>query len=95
MSAQYTLSEGCEAFEVSRSGYYAWAGRAPCARARADAQLVSLIQAAHAAGRCEYGSPGGLRHWLRERGQRCGRARIGRLMRQMGLAQGGGGVFVR
>jgi putative transposase len=45
-----------------------------------------LIQAAHGEGRREYGSPRVMR-WLQKRGHRCGRRRIGRLMRQMGLSQ--------
>jgi putative transposase len=86
MNEHYSLSELCEAFDVSRSGYHAWATRAPSARAQADARLRPLIQAAHGEGRREYGSPRVMR-WLRARGQRCGRRRIGRLMRQMGLSQ--------
>jgi transposase InsO family protein len=85
MSTDYSLGELCEAFDVSRSGYHAWAGRQPCARIQADAQLQPLIAAAHAEGRKEYGSPRVVR-WLRQHGHRCSRRRIGRLMRQMGLA---------
>jgi len=85
MSADYAISELCEAFEVSRSGYHAWRDRLPCARARTDALLLPLIAAAHQEGRRQYGAPCVMR-WLRARGHRCGRARIGRLMRQMGLS---------
>jgi transposase InsO family protein len=42
--------------------------------------------AAHTEGRREYGSPR-VRRWLQKRGHRCGRGRIGRLLRQMGLSQ--------
>lgn len=86
MHDHYSIRELCEAFDISCSGYHAWAGRTPCARAQADAQLVPLIAAAHTEGRHEYGSPRVMR-WLQKRGQRCGRRRIGRLMRQMGLSQ--------
>jgi transposase InsO family protein len=86
MSDQYTVSELCAAFDVSRSGCHAWMKREPCARARADAELAPLIAAAHTEGRREYGSPR-VRRWLRQRGHHCGRGRIGRLMRQMGLSQ--------
>jgi transposase InsO family protein len=85
MNGHYSISELCEAFDVSRSGYHAWIGRAPCARARDDEQLLPLIAAAHTAGRREYGSPRVMR-WLQQHGQRCSRRRIGRLMRQMGLS---------
>jgi putative transposase len=86
MSEHYSISELCEAFDVSRSGYHDWTRRAPCARVQADAQLLPLISAAHIEGRREYGSPRVVR-WLQEHGHRCGRRRIGRLMRQLGLAQ--------
>jgi transposase InsO family protein len=85
MSTDYSLSELCEAFDVSRSGYHAWAGRQPSARDQADAQLQPLILSAHREGRKEYGSPRVMR-WLRQHGHHCSRRRIGRLMRQMGLA---------
>lgn len=85
MSEDYTISELCEAFAVSRSGYHAWASREPSTREQADACLQPLILTAHAAGRKEYGRPRVVR-WLRQHGHRCSRRRIGRLMRQMGLS---------
>lgn len=85
MSEDYHISELCEAFDVSRSGYHAWASREPSARAQADAQLLPLITLAHTEGRREYGSPRVMR-WLQKRGHHCGRRRIGRLMRQLGLS---------
>jgi putative transposase len=86
MNDRYSIGELCEAFDVSRSGYHAWNTRTPSARNQADAKLVPLIAAAHTEGRREYGSPRVMR-WLRQRGHRCGRGRIGRLMRQMGLSR--------
>lgn len=86
MSDRYSISELCEAFDVSRSGYHAWSTRAPSDRDQADARLRPLIAAAHTEGRREYGSPR-VRRWLQKHGHRCGRGRIGRLMRQMGLSQ--------
>lgn len=86
MSADYSVSELCEAFALSRSGYHAWVIRRPCARAQADAQLLPLIEAAHTEGRREYGSPRVMR-WLRDKkARRCSRRRVGRLMRQLGLS---------
>lgn len=86
MSGYYSINELCEAFAMSRSGYHAWAVRVPCARAQGDARLLPLIAEAHQQGRREYGSPRVMR-WLRSRGQRCGRMRVARLMRQAGLSQ--------
>jgi len=92
MSTDYSLSELCEAFDVSRSGYHAWASRQPSARDQADVQLRPLILTAHGEGRQEYGSPRVVR-WLRQHGHRCSRRRVGRLMRQMGLVHRPRGRF--
>lgn len=85
MKNDYSISELCAALDVSRSGYHAWESREPSARVQADAQLLPLITLAHTEGRREYGSPR-VRRWLQKRGHRCGRRRIGRLMRQLGLS---------
>jgi putative transposase len=84
MSADYNLSLLCEALAVSRSGCHAWASRLPGPRVQADATLLPLIAQAHRESRQTYGSPR-IRHWLRQRGHRCGRRRIARLMRDVGL----------
>lgn len=84
MSDQYLLSELCQALVVSRSGYHAWATRVPGPRAQANATLLPLIAQAHRESRQTYGSPR-IRNWLQQRGHRCGRVRVARLMRQAGL----------
>jgi putative transposase len=84
MSADYNLSLLCEVLAVSRSGYHAWASRLPGPRVQADATLLPLIAQAHRESRQTYGSPR-IMHWLRQRGHRCGRRRIARLMRDVGL----------
>lgn len=85
LSQEHPIRELCVALAVSRSGYHAWATRAPSARAAANAALLPLIQQAHRESRQTYGSPRVTR-WLWHRGQRCGRVRVARLMRQAGLA---------
>jgi len=85
MSQEYPIRELCAGLAVSRSGYHAWAARAPSARAQANATLLLLIQAAHRESRHTYGSPRVTR-WLWQRGQRCSRVRVARLMRQAGLS---------
>jgi len=47
MSAEYPIAPLCGALHVSRSGYYAWVGRRPGARAQANATLLPLIVQAH------------------------------------------------
>jgi putative transposase len=85
MSTEYSIHELCAAFGVTRSGYHAWDHRAPGQRAQANAALLPLITQAHRESRATYGSPR-ITRWLAERGHRCGRMRIARLMRQAGLS---------
>jgi putative transposase len=56
MNGHYSISELCEAFDVSRSGYHAWSTRAPSARDQDDAKLAPLIEAAHTEGRRDGGA---------------------------------------
>ena len=85
MSPDYSLHELCAALGVTGSGYHAWVRRAPGLRAQANANLLPLIAQAHQESRQTYGSPRIL-NWLRQRGQRCGRVRVARLMQQAGLS---------
>jgi putative transposase len=84
MKPDHSLAALCAAFDVTRSGYLAWAHRAPSDRAQADAQLQTQIQTIHAAHRRRYGAPR-IHAELRARGQCHGRKRIARLLRQAGL----------
>lgn len=47
----------CHAQGLSRSGYYAWAGRAPSPRVIRQAWLTDLIGTIHQASRSTYGAP--------------------------------------
>ena len=51
------MALSCRVLGVSRAGYYAWRGRPPSARARADAALTAVIHRLHAESRGTYGSP--------------------------------------
>jgi putative transposase len=84
MQTDYSIAELCKTLQVTRSGYHAWAGRLPGRRAQANAAFLLLIAQAHRESRQTYGSPR-IRNWLQQRGQRCGRRRVARLMRTMGL----------
>jgi transposase InsO family protein len=86
MKSEHSIHELCAALGVSRSGYQAWAGRAPGARARSDADLLALLRQGHEESRRTYGRPR-LLIWLSRRGQRCGHSRAWRLLRQAGLSQ--------
>ena len=69
---------------VSTAGYYAWADRQPSARAVADAALLKRIRTVHLGSRKTYGAPR-VHAELRGLGERHGRKRIARLMREAGL----------
>ncbi len=70
---------------VSKAGFYAWSGRAPSARHMADGALLARVQDVHAASRGVYGAPR-VHAALRAQGERHGRKRVARLMRQAGLS---------
>ena len=84
MHDEYPLEQLCATLAVARSGYPAWAGRLPGPRAQANLALLPLIAQAHQESRQTYGSPR-VQHWLQQHGQQCGRHRVARLMRLVGL----------
>lgn len=55
--AQFPVTLLCTTLGVSRTGFYAWCGRAEAARRRADRHLALHVAAAHRASRRRYGSP--------------------------------------
>ena len=71
--------------EVSRSGFYAWLARVPSERSRRDAELLVLIRQVYVEGRGAYGAPR-VHRVLQNRGVRCGRKRVARLMAENGMA---------
>ena len=73
-----------EALEVSESGFAAHRRKAERPRRRHDAQLRPLIAQSFAQSRHPYGCPR-VRLDLQDLGQRCGKNRIARLMREGGL----------
>jgi putative transposase len=74
----------CRVLQVSKSGYYAWLKRPASERATRDALLVPQIVASHERSDNTYGSPRILGD-LQEAGERVGRKRVARLMREEGL----------
>ena len=85
MADSFPVSDLCEAFDVSRAGFYSWRQRGPSERDRADATLGEQIGTLFARSRRTYGSPR-LHHALRRAGHACGRHRVARFMRRRGLA---------
>jgi len=86
MKSEHPISALCQALEVSSSGYYDWEGRklCPAARALEEQKLRADIIRIHKESRQTYGAPR-VQMQLRGQGQRHGRNRISRLMRQQGI----------
>jgi putative transposase len=84
--ASFPVSRMCELLGVSRSGFHAWATRAPSDRALADAWLLERIKEIHAANRGVYGAPRVHAELRLGHGVRVGRKRVERLMREAGIS---------
>jgi putative transposase len=80
------VSLACELLEVSRSGYYEWATRAPSDRELTDAWLTEKIKQIHAENREVYGSPRIHAELRMAHGIEVGRKRVERLMAQAGIS---------
>jgi putative transposase len=82
--AQYPIEVLCEALDVSRPGYYAHARRPASKHAERDVALGAKIAAIHARSNKRYGSPR-VHDELRDEGERVGRKRVARIMREHDL----------
>lgn len=82
--ATVQIKLACRLYGVSRSGYYAWRGRSPSHRAKANSQLTEHIRQIHADSGQTYGSPRVYKK-LRRQGHTAGRHRIARLMHKAGI----------
>lgn len=65
----------CRVFDVSPSGFYAWAKREPSARAIEDARLTVRIRVFHARSKGTYGAPR-IHRDLHDEGDRVGKKRV-------------------
>ena len=74
----------CCVLEVTRAGFYLFRDRPPSARALEDQKLSVLIRQAFNDSHQTYGTPR-LKVELQKAGHQVSRARIGRLMKEMGL----------
>ena len=80
----YTLVLMCRVLEVSRSGFYAWEGRGPSARAQAEERLREKIVEIFNESHQTYGSPR-MRRELRAQGIGTSKRRVERVMGENGL----------
>ena len=74
----------CRVLEVTRAGFYLYRDRPPSARDLEDEELSTLIRQAFYDSDETYGTPR-LKDALEKKGHQVSRARIGRLMAEMGL----------
>jgi putative transposase len=81
----FPVSVLCRLLAVSPSGFYATQGRARSLHARRDDKLSEQVREAHAASKGRYGSPR-VHAELKAAGERVGRKRVARLMREKKLA---------
>ena len=84
MEADHSTKELCQAFAVSRSGYYEWRQREPSARQQANARLVQEMKLLRQGEEACYGSPR-MTEELLARGHTYSENRVARLMRTHGL----------
>ena len=84
--AEHSISAMCRMLGVSRSGFHAWQGRPPSARALEDQRLTTRIREIHAENERVYGSPRVHAELVLADGERIGRKRVERLMRAAGLS---------
>lgn len=74
----------CGILEVSTSGFYAWYERPESRRSLESTRLGTMVEKLHEKSRGNYGVPR-MHAELRARGERCGRNRVARLMRERDL----------
>ena len=82
--ALFPIATMARVLGVSRAGFYVWRHRPPSLHAVADGAILRRVRTVHASSRQTYGAPR-VHAELRHHGERHGRKRIARLMRDAGL----------
>lgn len=80
----FSVSELCECFGLSRSGYYDWLTREPSSRSIEDVTFKERIIELHKQARGRYGHRP-IYHHLQDEEVDCGRDRTLRLMKELGI----------
>jgi putative transposase len=81
---EFSIERMSKVFEVSRSGYYAYAKRKPSERTTEDKRLLLEIKRSHKASRETYGSVRIYKD-LKENGETCSRKRVAKIMNRAGI----------
>lgn len=81
---EFDVIRMCQVLQVSRSGYYDWAGREESNRNQQDRVLLKEIRKIHQDSKEAYGAT---KTWqtLKQSGTLCGKHRVARLRRQAGI----------
>ena len=81
---EFDVKRMCQVLQVSRSGYYDWAGREESKRSQQDRVLLKAIRKIHQETKEAYGAT---KTWraLKQSGTVCGKHRVARLRRQAGI----------
>jgi putative transposase len=74
----------CRVLEASKAGYYAWRNRDKSSHEKRDEEIIKKIVEIHRKSRKTYGSPR-IHRALRKKGITCGRKRVARIMREVGI----------
>jgi putative transposase len=82
--AVFPIATMARVLGVSKAGYYGWLRRSPSAHAAADAVLLQRIKTIHVTSHETYGVPR-VHAELRAGGEKHGRKRVARLMREAGI----------
>lgn len=82
--AHFDVQLMCQMLDVSRSGYYMFCSRKPTNRQQANETLDTQIKEIYSTHRGRYGTPR-IYHELRAQGHGCGRHRVARRLRALGL----------
>lgn len=78
---QFSVLKLCNTLKVSLSSYYYWIHRKPGKREQENQMLIEEIKSIHEESHQTYGSPR-ITDSLRDKGYRCSRPRVARLMRK-------------
>ncbi len=81
---KFGVEKMCQAFKVSRSGYYEWLGREPSRRSIERTEVTRQIKDLYQGSKGRYGSPK-ITDELRDLGWIVSRPRVARIMRAEGL----------
>lgn len=92
---QYPVTLMCRALTVSRSGFYKWHKRKPCARQLRREQIEDKVVELFAEYKARYGAPR-LAHELKDAGLPCSKNFVAHIMRHRGIrARNGKGFHYR